>query len=92
MRTTQKQVYEQIKSVSRSLDIPEEYLHLAPQYGYYTLQMYCLDKDGNKTSGVRTIASGMSLGQLSQSLALFLELSYQAARLRQEAINAGKEL
>lgn len=91
-RTSQKQVQQQIASVAHQLDIPVDYLHLSPQYGYYTLQMYTLDNDGNKTSSVRTIASGMSLGQLSQSLVLFLEITYQAARLRQEAINAGKEL
>lgn len=83
MRTTQKQVYQQIESLERQLNI-EGYLHLSPQYGYYTLQMYTLDNEGNKSTGTITIASGMSLGQLSQSLSIAIELNYQAKRLKEE--------
>lgn len=80
MRTTQKQVYQQIESLERQLGI-EGFIHLAPQYGYYTLQMYTLDKNGNKDTGVITIASGLGLGEVSQALSIAIELNYQSSKL-----------
>ena len=83
-RTSQKQVTQQISSLENALKLPKGALKLSGAYGYFSLEMRSLNEDGSLSSGIRTIASGMTLGQLSASIAMTLEVIYQANKLNKE--------
>jgi diacylglycerol kinase family enzyme len=86
-RTSQKQVQAQIDILNRQTGL-DGYFVMSAQYGYYGLQMYTLDNEGKKSSGVRTVITGLTLGQLSDCIACTIEVNYQTKRLKEELVLA----
>lgn len=83
-RTTQKQVTDQLDRIENVLTLPKGILHLQGCYGYWQIVMRTLNSDGSIDSGVRTIASGLTLREISQSLSLMSELMYQSRKTNEQ--------
>lgn len=65
-RLSYKQLTEKTADIARRLGI-DGYLHLAASNGYYQLQIYVNDNNGQKTSAVNTLTSG-TLAEISAYL------------------------